>query len=238
MSQLALYLIAASALFVQTQAFRVYHCNNERTWNQAHSSLSGSKSALFLEKGNNADEIGLQEKNVFIFGLGYVGLRLARFLQSQGWTVSGTCTNVNKALECRKEGIQTYLFDEVSVKRGQLEGLQDLLASSCVVSTIPPLDGGKDLVLEAHANDLRRAVLAGNLKWISYLSSTGVYGDCKGAWVSEDEPVKPDSPKTKARADAESRWSSLYSRGGLPVHIFRLAGIYGPDRSAADSLIK
>jgi nucleoside-diphosphate-sugar epimerase len=182
-----------------------------------------------------------QDRNVFIFGLGYVGLRLARYLRDRGYIVSGTCTNVNTALEYRNEGIQTYLFDEISVKRGQLEAIEEILAANYIVSTIPPMDGGSrvtDLVLDAHGDDLRRAALSSNLRWIGYLSSTGVYGDCRGAWVRENQPLNPDSPKTQARAEVDTRWRSLHSRSGLPVHIFRLAGIYGPQRSAIDSLLK
>ena len=63
-----------------------------------------------------------------------------------------------------------------------------------------------------------------NLKWIGYCSSTGVYGDANGAWVTEKDAVKPNTSKTQLRAIAEKQCISLYTRHGLPVHIFRLAG--------------
>eukprot|EP01039_Chlorochromonas_danica_P000247 gene247-265_t len=196
--------------------------------------------AAICSLANTADQT-TGTKKAFIFGLGYVGLRLARFLKSQGWQVAGTCTNVNLALEHRNEGIQTYLFDEITVKRGQLEAMEDIMEASFILSTIPPIETmgrSTDLVLDAHGDDLRRAALSSNLRWIGYLSSTGVYGDCHGAWVEESHPLNPDNAKTKARAEAEARWKGLHSRSGLPVHIFRLAGIYGPHRSALDSLLK
>lgn len=76
------------------------------------------------------------------------------------------------------------------------------------------------------------------LQWIGYLSSTGVYGDRSGGWVTEVDLPDPDRPKTRARLDAERQWRSLHSRSGLPVHVFRLAGIYGPGRSAADTVLR
>lgn len=178
------------------------------------------------------------ENKIFIFGLGYVGTAFAEYLQSLGWSVAGTCTNVNKALEFRKRGIQTYLFDEMTVRRGQSEATADILNSNYILSTIPPVaEGQQDLVLEAHLDDFRKARLSNQLKWIGYLSSTGVYGDCNGAWVTEDRIPAPENSKTIARYESEQQWSVLQQKSGLPVHTFRLAGIYGPGRSALDTLL-
>eukprot|EP01040_Poterioochromonas_malhamensis_P002190 gene2190-2331_t len=190
------------------------------------------KSALRMSQSES------EQRKLFIFGLGYVGTSFARYMKNKGWSVCGTCTNVNKAIELRNEGIKTFLFDEVTLSRGQTDVSEDILSSDCVLSTIPPILPNRDLVLEAHSDDLRQAVFKRNLKWIGYLSSTGVYGDCGGAWVKEDRPLKPENEKTRARADVENYWSQLHLRGGLPVHIFRLAGIYGPGRSALDTLLK
>jgi nucleoside-diphosphate-sugar epimerase len=204
------------------------------------SKIKQDHSCSLAVHSHNLDE-NSGKKRAFIFGLGYVGIRLARYLKEKSWIVSGTCTNVNKALEYRTEGIQTYLFDEISVKRGQLEASDDIMSANYIVSTVPPLENSRvisDIVLDTHSEDLRRATLSGTLRWIGYLSSTGVYGDCRGAWVTEKQPLSPDSSKTEARAEVEGRWRSLYARSGLPVHVFRLAGIYGPGRSSLDTLLK
>jgi nucleoside-diphosphate-sugar epimerase len=71
-----------------------------------------------------------------------------------------------------------------------------------------------------------------NLRWAGYLSTTGVYGDCGGAWVDEDSPLAPNVERARRRVEAEQAWRAA----GLPLHIFRLAGIYGPGRSAIDSV--
>jgi nucleoside-diphosphate-sugar epimerase len=187
---------------------------------------------------DNSPEIESKGK-VFIFGLGYVGTDLAFELQSQGWQVSGTCTNVNKAIELKDQGINTFLFDEMTNSNGQNDCLNDLMSSTHILSTIPPIPSlDYDIVLEAYLNSIRKSVMSKTLKWVGYLSSTGVYGDCDGAWVNEETPVNPTNPKTIARANAERDWRDLYERSGLPVHVFRLAGIYGPGRSALQTLIK
>jgi nucleoside-diphosphate-sugar epimerase len=62
------------------------------------------------------------------------------------------------------------------------------------------------------------------LAWAGYLGTTGVYGDRGGEWVDEASPVAPTMPRTRRRVAAEGRWLA----SGLPVHLFRLAGIYGP----------
>lgn len=191
-----------------------------------------STSSCFMSKDS------VEANKVFIFGLGYVGSALAEYLQGLGWKVVGTCTNVNKALDLRQKGIQTYLFDEMTVRRGQSEATQDILNSNYILSTIPPLgEGQQELVLEAHLDDFRKARLSNKLKWMGYLSSTGVYGDCNGAWVTEERSANPDNSKTIARFEAEQQWASLQHKSGLPAHIFRIAGIYGPGRSALDTLL-
>jgi nucleoside-diphosphate-sugar epimerase len=94
-----------------------------------------------------------------------------------------------------------------------------------------PRDGGaqdgRDPVL-AHLRDAFAA--AGHLEWVGYLSTTGVYGDHGGGWVDEDTPLTPSTARGHARVAAEAEWQALHRDHGLPLHIFRLAGIYGPGR--------
>ncbi|WP_244500739.1 NAD-dependent epimerase/dehydratase family protein [Methyloceanibacter marginalis] len=75
-----------------------------------------------------------------------------------------------------------------------------------------------------------------HLEWIGYLSTVGVYGDQHGSWVSEETVPKPNSPRTEARVQAEQAWLDFGEEIGVPVHVFRLAGIYGPGRSVFDKL--
>jgi nucleoside-diphosphate-sugar epimerase len=166
---------------------------------------------------------------LFIFGLGFSAQALARRLRAQGWRVAGTCRSEAKAAALARAGIEVFLFD-----RGRR--LQDaggaLAGTTHLLSSVPPDEAG-DPVLDHHDRDL--AVLKG-LAWSGYLSTTGVYGDRKGGWVSESSPLRARSLRATRRVAAESRWLDLHTHHGQPVHIFRLAGIYGPGRSALDQV--
>jgi nucleoside-diphosphate-sugar epimerase len=98
--------------------------------------------------------------------------------------------------------------------------------------SVPP-DAEGDPVLAEHAHDI--AALRG-LRWLGYLSTTGVYGDRGGGRVDEDSALAPSSERGRRRVAAEAGWLDLHRRQGVPVHIFRLAGIYGPGRSALDTV--
>lgn len=104
--------------------------------------------------------------------------------------------------------------------------------SHVLVSASPDADG--DPVLRT----LTQAFIqAGHLEWIGYLSTTGVYGDHNGKWVDEKTPVSPTTQRGKWRVDAENSWLDLSFTYNLPVHIFRLAGIYGPERGPFEKII-
>ena len=100
--------------------------------------------------------------------------------------------------------------------------------STAVLISIPP-DGKECPVLQHHLHDLQQWPA---LQWVGYLSTTGVYGDWQGEWVNEESPLRAATPRTKARVAAEDAWRG----SGLPVHIFRLAGIYGPHRNALEDV--
>jgi len=166
---------------------------------------------------------------LFVFGLGYVGAALARRLRGDGWIAAGTVREPTRAQALRRAGIAAELFAPglpLADARGLLAGTTHLL------STVPPTDDG-DPVLAAHAADL--PALPG-LRWVGYLSSTGVYGDCGGAWVDEATVPSPLDDVSARRLRAEAAWLALHADSGVPVHVFRLAGIYGPERSALDTV--
>jgi len=189
---------------------------------------------------------GRRTRNAFVFGLGFVGKRFASQLVAEGWSVAGTCRTAEKAQELKSLGIRAMIFDdEEDVPSREIS--EAVRASSCVLNTVPPTrvfasavppyggslykDAG-DAVLHNYVSDLSSA------SWVGYLSSTSVYGDRGGDWVSESDAIEPDQPKAIARAEAERAWLSLHRLQGVPVQAFRLAGIYGPGRSAIDTVRK
>ena len=165
--------------------------------------------------------------HLFCFGLGYSALAVARRLIASGWVVSGTCRSAEKAAALREASFSAALFDRAQpVDPMALDGVTHLLVS------VPPGAAG-DPVLARHGNDI--AALPG-LSWLGYLSTTGVYGDRGGGWVDETAGLLPTGERGSRRVAAEQGWLSLWQDRGVPVHIFRLAGIYGPGRSPFDAL--
>jgi nucleoside-diphosphate-sugar epimerase len=154
--------------------------------------------------------------HLFCFGLGFTGQTLARRFAAQGWTVTGTS---------RAGGDGTLAFDgSAPLPASAFDGVTHLLIS------VPPGAQG-DPVLNRHAEDIKKR--AAQFHWASYLSTTGVYGDRHGDWVDETSPLAPTTERGHRRLTAETQWQSL----GLPMHIFRLAGIYGPGRNQLVSIL-
>lgn len=166
---------------------------------------------------------------LFCFGLGYTAGSLARALRAEGWSVVGTCRDEDARARLLREGIDARRFDRAH-PLADIGALLD--AATHVLSTIPPDEIG-DPVLDVHGAELAAAARP---RWIGYLSTTGVYGDRGGGWVDESSPLQPTGERSRRRVAAEARWLDLHRRHGRPVHVFRLAGIYGPGRSALDAV--
>ncbi|NVJ90616.1 MAG: SDR family oxidoreductase [Methylocystaceae bacterium] len=153
---------------------------------------------------------------LFIFGLGYSASHFAKQARAKGWHVMGTSREAKPL-----DGIEVIPFDGQSPLAGFEERLKDV---THILHSIPPDKDKGDCVFNLHGQDLEKLKA---LKWMGYLSTTGVYGNADGAMVNEDSPRHPGSARSRARKKAEDDWLSL----NLPIHIFRLAGIYGPGRN-------
>jgi len=154
------------------------------------------------------------------FGHGYSARALDRLLIPAGWTVIGTTRSAGRAADLSRRGVAPLIWP------GDDIGAALASASHLLISVAP--DGSGDPVLNAHADAV--AAAAAHLQWVGYLSTTGVYGDHRGDWVDELTPLAPSTARGRARASAEAAWQALASQCRLPLHIFRLAGIYGPGR--------
>jgi nucleoside-diphosphate-sugar epimerase len=166
---------------------------------------------------------------LFCFGLGYTALELARRLQLRGWTVAGTVRSEAAAAPLRASGIETLLFDRDQPPH---DAAAALAGATHVLSSVPPDEQG-DPVLDDWSAAIAR--LEG-LEWLGYLSTTGVYGDRAGGWVDEASPLQPTGERGRRRLAAEQAWLALWRAHGVKVHLFRLAGIYGPGRSPLDTI--
>lgn len=169
-------------------------------------------------------------KKLFCFGYGYTCDYLAHALNAQGdWSIAGTTRDLEKRTLLRSRGVKAHLFDyehPLGDPYSILHGTTHLLIST------PPADEG-DPTFVMHAEDLLQIP---TLQWVGYLSTTGVYGDREGGTVDEYSEIRPNNRRGSRRVRAEQQWFSLLQQYGLPLHIFRLAGIYGPGRSALDSV--
>ncbi|MCU0802801.1 MAG: SDR family oxidoreductase [Rhodobacteraceae bacterium] len=146
-------------------------------------------------------------------GHGYSAAALARMLIPQGWRVIGTTRSPGNMPALRQTGVEPLLWP------ADLAGA--LAAATHILASAAP-DASGDPFLQA-AGDL---IGLARPQWVGYLSTTGVYGDHQGGWVDEDTPLTPSSTRGEYRVLAENQWLQT----GLPIHIFRLAGIYGPGR--------
>ncbi|MGH1369767.1 MAG: SDR family oxidoreductase [Maritimibacter sp.] len=154
------------------------------------------------------------------FGHGFSAHALSDQLIPQGWQVLGTTRTADKAEALAASGITPLLWPGTDMRPA-------LQAATHLLLSISPNEGG-DPVLAALGPEI--AARAGQLKWVGYLSTTGVYGDHQGGWVDEQTPLTPTTKRGKQRVLAERQWQDLAARTDLPLHIFRLAGIYGPGR--------
>ncbi len=156
-------------------------------------------------------------KTLFSLGHGYTASALACRLIPQGWRVLGTIRDPNKADSVRAQGVEPVLWTPKDMTAALDQASHMLISAGADDAGDPTLNTiGTDI--ETHAKALT---------WVGYLSTTGVYGDHDGAWVDETTPLTPSTHRGDIRVAAEAAWQSIPD---LPLHIFRLAGIYGPGR--------
>ena len=156
-------------------------------------------------------------KTLLSFGHGYSARALAARLLPQGWRIYGTTRSAEKAAVLAREGVTPVLWPE-----GDLSAAFES-ATHILISAGPEVGG--DPVLALHRDAITR--IAPRLEWVGYLSTTGVYGDHQGGWVDEATPLTPSTRRGQMRVAAEAEWRAIPD---LPLHVFRLAGIYGPGR--------
>jgi nucleoside-diphosphate-sugar epimerase len=171
----------------------------------------------------------LSPGSLFCFGFGYCARVLARRLQKRGWRIGGTVRDETARAALTREGFACLAFDDRQQVSSALRDHDHHLIS------IPPTSSG-DRVLGLYEEDLIAPRLSS--RWIAYLSSTGVYGDRGGQWVDETSELRPTTERGRRRLAAERAWLALHEWHALPVHVFRLAGIYGPGRNQLLALRK
>ncbi len=164
---------------------------------------------------------------LFCFGYGFSARATAALARTQGWHIAATARDAEKVAALRAEGVAAYQWP--------VNDLANVLPMGAhVLISAPPGEAG-DPVLARYGKAL--VALRERVAWAGYLSTTAVYGDRNGGEVDETSELRPASERGKRRVMAEREWLALAEQG-LPVHVFRLAGIYGPGRGPFEKVRK
>ena len=155
---------------------------------------------------------------LLILGAGFSGQHVADLARKLGTNV--VCT--------RRKVDSPYADCVFNSALGEIPSEKILSNVTHLLSCIPPDANGQDPVIKSLKSKLYKM----KLQWVGYLSTTGVYGDCKGKWVSESDRTNPQLLRSQRRLSCEKKWQELE----LPVQILRLPGIYGPGRSAIETI--
>ncbi|TYZ69485.1 hypothetical protein PybrP1_012559 [[Pythium] brassicae (nom. inval.)] len=178
-------------------------------------------------------------KKLFVFGLGFTGVRAALAFRQRGFAIAGTTRSRESAAQlaaqhpgvfccAADERANVFVFDGAQWDPANSASAEQALAGAThIIVSVPPgrADGQEDPVLFALRAQLLASV-GGSLAWLAYLSTIGVYGETHGVAVDESAPVRSAVKRSQLRIVAEQLWLAA----GLPTHVFRIAGIYGPGR--------
>lgn len=167
-------------------------------------------------------------QTLLIIGHGYTAAALSTLLAREGnWRVIGTTRTPARFPALRAVGAEPLQWPGTDLE----PALRD---SDYLLASAAPGDDGDPLLATIGPQFIQHA---GHLRWVGYLSTTGVYGNRDGAWVDETSPLQPTTRRGQRRVEAEAAWSTLASQAGFPLHIFRLAGIYGVGRGPVQQLL-
>jgi len=165
--------------------------------------------------------------SILILGCGYVGERVAQACLDLGMRVIATTHSAARADTLAAQGIEAVCTPSpLALPDAILANADAVLDSIPLIRDAQGVQAGQTAWVPGLARKLTSAT------WVAYLSATSVYGDANGAWVNENHVCQPSSPRGQHRLLAEQAWLS----SGLDAEIFRLAGIYGPERNILERL--
>ena len=172
----------------------------------------------------------MKEINIFCFGFGQVAKNFIKKLSTENYKFNLSVTSRSESSKKTSNGIEynNYLFDDKKFDRDLLIKLNQ---ATHILISIPPINK-EDIVLK----NFSKFIKSSKVKWITYLSSTSVYGDHKGEWVNENSETNPLSNKGLARFESENSWISFAKNNELPFQIFRLSAIYSNEKNTLSRL--
>jgi nucleoside-diphosphate-sugar epimerase len=158
------------------------------------------------------------QMKMLVFGFGYTASHISSLLRRKGYEFVATVRTRAKAHNVNQAGVTARVY---SSNHADAQIVEDIRSSDAILMSVPPNEHG-DPVLRSFAGQIAQA---GNLRWVGYLSTVGVYGDHAGNWVDEKTPTMTENGRLLDRTTAEKQWLAL------GAHVFRLSGIYGPGRN-------
>ena len=172
----------------------------------------------------------MKEINIFCFGFGQVAKNFIKKLSTENYKLNLSVTSRSESSKKTSNGIEynNYLFDDKKFDRDLLIKLNQ---ATHILISIPPINK-EDIVLKNFSEFIKSS----KVKWITYLSSTSVYGDHKGEWVNESSKTNTFTDKGLARLETENSWISFAKNNELPIQIFRLSGIYSNEKNTLSRL--
>lgn len=175
---------------------------------------------------------GEPDNRVFIIGCGYIGVRLAAALHSRGRSVSALARSPERTAH-----YQSLQIHPVTGDLDNPDSLKNLPTHRSIIFYLAPpaKHGHTDQRMRTFCGAVRQG---SEPEKIVYISTSGVYGDCRGNWVAEDTPVNPETDRAKRRVDAEQVLLEWGNTRNVPVVILRVPGIYGPGRLPIDRIKK
>ena len=164
----------------------------------------------------------MRQGSLCLLGYGFTAFEIARQMAAKGWSILASTRSEDTAAAIQAAGYEAVLADP-QTPDGQARLRAAFQRSEAILGCAPPTETGDPFLPILKAMDLDGV-------WLGYLSTTGVYGDRQGGWAFEWQAPTPGQARSVRRAAAEAHWLARKAR------VFRLAGIYGPGRSAFDRL--
>jgi nucleoside-diphosphate-sugar epimerase len=161
-------------------------------------------------------------KSVLIIGCGYIGRRIARLLPADRYRVTGCVRSDESAAAVSAAGIDVLQADlDAGLSPAAVSGVDEIYYLA------PPPHGGD---VDTRMASVLPALDSRRLRRIVYISTSAVYGDCRGAWITESQALAPTSGRGRRRLDAERQLQAWCKRQGVQCTVLRVPGIYGPGK--------
>lgn len=172
------------------------------------------------------------QKTVLIVGCGYIGQRVAALLPANRFEVIGIVRSKESQQRLSLAGVRAVCLDLDQLEAGTDWGCQ---SADIFYFAPPPPAGQQDLRMRAFLDALGAAM---SVRRIVYISTSAVYGDCGGAWISETQPLNPATSRGHRRQDAEQQLLAWCTAQATQWVILRVPGIYGPGKLPLERLRK